>query len=119
MRKKRWIASLIISVFISILLLSELMQLHSEKVGMLNTAYRFISGAPQITTQGQILSYQGKIQREDRMDILNSLESYSTSDDGTTLYKAIGTPVPPPWIYVIQEKDTVFRYKHPKLPWKM
>jgi hypothetical protein len=116
MKKKRWITSAILMLFISILLLSEFMMLSSQKVGLINTSYRFISGAPQISTQGQTLSYQGRIDAE---DILGGIEAYSTSDDGTTLYKAFGTPVPPPWIYVKYENNTIFRYKYPHLPWKM
>ncbi|SCX88990.1 hypothetical protein SAMN05720606_101355 [Paenibacillus polysaccharolyticus] len=116
MKKKRWIKSAIFILFISILLLSEFMMLSSQKVGLINTSYRFISGAPHISTQGQTLSYQGKMHGE---DFLDNLEPYSTSDDGTTLYKAFGTPVPPPWIYVKYENNTVFRYKYPRLPWKM
>ncbi|MBR2564261.1 MAG: hypothetical protein IKE29_06530 [Paenibacillus sp.] len=116
MRKKRWIVSIIILIFIIILPLSEFMLLSSEKVGILNTTYRFMSGAPPIRTQGQTLSYHGKLKKE---DISNSLEAFSTSDEGTILYKVIGTPVPPPWIYVINENHTVFRYTYPHLPWKM
>ncbi|CAI6077537.1 hypothetical protein PAECIP112173_02488 [Paenibacillus sp. JJ-100] len=115
MRKKRWIVSIIILIFIIILPLSEFMLLSSEKVGILNTTYRFMSGALPIRTQGQTLSYHGKMQAADIPDIV----AYSTSDEGTTLYKAIGTPVPPPWIYVKNENHTVFRYTYPHLPWKM
>jgi len=116
MKKKRRITSGIFMLFISILLLSEFLMLSSQKVGLINTSYRFISGAPHISTQGKTLSYQGRMQVEDFQD---NIEPYSTSDDGTTLYKAFGTPVPPPWIYVKHENNTVFRYKYPRLPWKM
>lgn len=116
MKKKRWITSGIFMLFISILLLSEFMMLSSQKVGLINATYRFISGAPHIRTQGQTLSYQGRMRTE---DIPDSIEPYATSDDGTTLYKAFGTPVPPPWIYVKHENDIIFRYKYPRLPWKM
>ncbi|MGQ8872577.1 hypothetical protein [Paenibacillus sp. TSA_86.1] len=116
MKKKRWITSAILTIFISILLLSEFMMLSSQKVGLINTSYRFISGATHISTQGQTLSYQGRMQGD---DILDSIEAYSFSDEGTTLYKAFGTPIPPPWIYVKHENNTVFRYKYPRLPWKI
>ncbi|MFC9709260.1 hypothetical protein ACFTRD_14020 [Paenibacillus sp. NPDC056933] len=113
MRKKRWIVSIVILV--SILLLSELVMNSKEKVGILNTTKRVIAGAPHVIVQGQTLSYQGKINFND----IQSVERYSTSDEGTALYKAIGTPVPPPWIYVRKENTTFFRYKLPKLPWKL
>ncbi|MHA7582404.1 hypothetical protein ACX12E_18755 [Paenibacillus vandeheii] len=113
MRKKRWIKSIVI--LIVILFMSELVMLFSGKVGVLNTTKRVIAGAPHVMVQGQTLSYQGKINFED----IQSVEGYSTSDEGTVLYKAIGTPVPPPWIYVRKENTTFFRYKLPKLPWKL
>ncbi|OPG94396.1 hypothetical protein B2I21_30885 [Chryseobacterium mucoviscidosis] len=113
MRKKRWIKSIVI--LIVILFMSELVMLFSGKVGVLNTTKRVIAGAPHVIVQGQTLSYQGKINFED----IQSVEGYSTSDEGTALYKAIGTPVPPPWIYVRKENTTFFRYKLPQLPWKL
>ncbi|SEO81538.1 hypothetical protein [Paenibacillus sp. OK076] len=113
MRKRRWIVSIVILV--SILLLNELVMNSKGKVGILNTTKRVIAGAPHVIVQGQTLSYQGKINFND----IQSVEGYSTSDEGTALYKAIGTPVPPPWIYVRKEDTTFFRYKLPQLPWKL
>ncbi|WP_145150022.1 hypothetical protein [Paenibacillus xylanexedens] len=114
MRKKRWIVSIVI--LIVILFMSEFVMLYSGKVGVLNTTQRIISGAPHVIVQGQTLSYQGKVNWE---DIQNSIEEYSVSDEGTFLYKVQGTPVPPPWIYVRKEKSEGFRYKVPRLPWKL
>ncbi|MDN4599640.1 hypothetical protein P5G61_00245 [Paenibacillus sp. F6_3S_P_1C] len=113
MRKKRWIKSIVI--LIVILFMSELVMLFSGKVGILNTTKRVIAGAPHVMVQGQTLSYQGKINFED----IQSVEGYSTSDEGAVLYKAKGTPIPPPWIYVRKENTTFFRYKLPQLPWKL
>lgn len=92
------------------------MMLSSGKVGVLNITQRVISGAPHVIVQGQTLSYQGKVHWE---DMQNSIEEYSVSDEGNVLYKALGTPVPPPWIYVRKEKNEGFRYKIPQLPWKL
>jgi len=114
MRKKRWIVSIVILIII--LFISECVMLSSEKVGVLNITQRVISGAPHVVVQGQTLSYQGKVKWE---DIQNSIEVYSVSDEGTILYKALGTPVPPPWIYVRKENQQGFRYKFPHLPWKL
>ncbi|MDR6718449.1 hypothetical protein [Paenibacillus sp. 2003] len=114
MRKKRWIMSIVILIII--LFMSELMMLFSGKVGVLNITQRVISGAPHVIVQGQTLSYQGKVHWE---DMQNSIEEYSVSDEGNVLYKALGTPVPPPWIYVRKEKNEGFRYKVPRLPWKL
>ncbi|WP_440111671.1 hypothetical protein [Paenibacillus sp. QZ-Y1] len=114
MRKKRWIVSIVI--LISILLISELAIWCSGKVGVLNITQRVISGAPHVVVQGQTLSYQGKVNWEDFQSIV---EQYSISDEGTVLYKAKGTPVPPPWIYVKKENHQGFRYKLPKIPWKL
>ncbi|WP_433746109.1 hypothetical protein [Paenibacillus amylolyticus] len=114
MRKKRWIVSIVILIII--LFMSELMMLSSGKVGVLNITQRVISGAPHVIVQGQTLSYQGKVHWE---DVQNSMEEYSVSDEGTILYKAKGTPVPPPWIYVRKENNQGFRYKVPRLPWKL
>ncbi|WP_458123679.1 hypothetical protein [Paenibacillus sp. Z3-2] len=114
MRKKRWIVSIVILIII--LFMSEFVMLSSGKVGVLNTTQRIISGAPHVIVQGLTLSYQGKVNWQ---DIQSSIEEYSISDDGTVLYKALGTLVPPPWIYVRKENHQGFRYKLPQLPWKL
>ncbi|MEO2211379.1 hypothetical protein ABGV40_11100 [Paenibacillus amylolyticus] len=114
MRKKRWIVSIV--MLIIILFMSELMMLSSGKVGVLNITQRVISGAPHVIVQGQTLSYQGKVNWD---DMQSSIEEYSISDEGTVLYKAKGTPVPPPWIYVRNGNHQGFRYKIPQLPWKL
>ncbi|MDQ0724900.1 hypothetical protein QF049_006161 [Paenibacillus sp. W4I10] len=114
MSKKRWIVSIVILIII--LFMSELMMLSSGKVGVLNITRRVISGAPHVIVQGQTLSYQGKVHWE---DMQSSIEEYSVSDEGTVLYKALGTPVPPPWIYVRNGNHQGFRYKIPQLPWKL
>ncbi|WP_405153609.1 hypothetical protein [Paenibacillus sp. FSL K6-0108] len=113
MEKKRWIKSIIILIII--LFMSELVMLFSGKVGVLNTMRRVTSGAPHVVLKGQTLSYQGKVNFDD----IQSVEGYSTSDEGAVLYKAKGTPISPPWIYVRKENTTFFRYKLPKLPWKL
>ncbi|MCP1186048.1 hypothetical protein [Paenibacillus sp. 1781tsa1] len=112
MRKKRWIVSIVILIII--LFMSEFVMLYSGKVGVLNITQRVISGAPHVIVQGQTLSYQGKIHWE---EIQSSIEEYSLSDEGTVLYKAQGTPVPPPWVYVRKENNQGYRYMVPQLPW--
>ncbi|MBM6387594.1 MAG: hypothetical protein JSY10_27030 [Paenibacillus sp.] len=82
---------------------------------MINTVSRMISDAPVIEIQGKRLSYQGTVSFEDT----HSLEQYASSDEGNALYKAIGTPVPPPWIYVKKDGNDFFRYKIPQIPWRM
>lgn len=114
MRKKRWIVSIVILIII--LFMSEFVMLYSGKIGVLNTTQRIISGAPHVIVQGQTLSYQGKVNWK---DIQNSIEKYFLSDEGTVLYKALGTPVPPPWIYVRKGNHQAFRYMVPQLPWKL
>ncbi|MCM3170753.1 hypothetical protein [Paenibacillus sp. MER 99-2] len=105
----------IILLVLSLLVLSDVWLWSSGKVGVFNTAKRVLSGAPQVTLNGQTLSYQGKVDFEG----MDTLEEYATSDAGIPLYKALHTPPSPPWIYVQHEHTIFFRYNIPKAPWKM
>ena len=113
MRKKR--GFIICIILVSLLLLSELFIWSSGRIGLFNTANRIISCAPDVEIQGKRLSYQGTVSFEDN----HSLEKYASSDDGQVLYKAKGTPVLPPWIYVKKDGKIFYRYKIPQIPWRM
>ncbi|MET3940453.1 hypothetical protein ABIC22_003265 [Paenibacillus sp. PvP094] len=113
MRKKgRFMLSIIL---VGLLLLSELFIWSSGRIGLINTVSRMISDAPDIAIQGKRLSYQGTVSFEDTL----SFEQYASSDEGKALYKAKGTPIPPPWIYVKKDENHFFRYKVPQIPWRM
>ncbi|MGF9698542.1 MULTISPECIES: hypothetical protein [Paenibacillus] len=114
MRKKRLLIVSIV-ILVGLLLLSELVIWSSGRIGLINTTSRIISNAPDIEIQGKRLSYQGTVSFEDNQH----LEKYASSDDGEVLYKATGTPVQPPWIYVEKDGNTFFRYKIPQIPWRM
>lgn len=101
-------------ILVGLLLLSELFIWSSGRIGLINTVSRMISDAPDIEIQGKRLSYQGTVSFED-----HSLEQYTSSDEGKALYKAKGTPIPPPWIYVKKDGNHFFRYKIPQIPWRM
>lgn len=103
-----------ICTVVGLLLLSEIILWSSGRVGLINTANRFISGAPNVEIQGKRLSYQGTIQSS-----LSNLDEYTSSDEGEALYKAKGTPPNPPWIYVKKDSNTFFRYKIPHVPWRI
>ncbi|WP_338540380.1 hypothetical protein [Paenibacillus tundrae] len=111
--KKRWVVGIV--VLVSLFVVSDLFLWSSGKVGVFNTAKRVLSGSPQVTLNGQTLSYQGKVDFED----IDAIEEYATSDERIPLYKALHTPPSPPWIYVKHEHTTFFRYNIPKAPWKM
>ncbi|WP_264928477.1 hypothetical protein [Paenibacillus sp. LS1] len=112
MRKKR----ILIGIFtlVGLLLLSELFLWSSGRVGLFNTANRIFSGAPNVEVQGNKLSYQGTVHSSP-----SDLDEYASSDEGEVLYKAKGTPLNPPWIYVKKDSNTFFRYKTPQVPWRM
>lgn len=103
------------TILVGLLLLSELFIWSSGRIGLINTANRIISSAPNVEILGKRLSYQGTVSFEDT----HSLERYTLSDEGTALYKAKGTPVLPPWIYVKKDGNNFFRYKIPQIPWRM
>lgn len=113
MRKKGRFMLMIILV--GLLLLSELFIWSSGRIGLINTVSRMISNAPDIEIQSKRLSYQGTVSSVDT----HHLEQYASSDEGTALYKAKGTPIPPPRIYVRKDGNHFFRYKIPQIPWRM
>lgn len=103
----------LITLFI-LLILTETTIWLSGKIGIINHSIRVMEGAPIVKVNGQTLSYQGTV-------IINSNEivEYKLSDDNTKLFKAKGTPDNPPWVFLYKEGDNYYRYKFPKIPWKL
>jgi hypothetical protein len=74
-----------------------------------NRVYRVLSGAPAVHGSGRLLTYAGVFPTDE-----GYLEPYTQSDEGIQLFKARGTPLLPPWIFVPRSKESSFRYKRPK-----
>ncbi|OMF34681.1 hypothetical protein BK133_11765 [Paenibacillus sp. FSL H8-0548] len=105
--------SLILLIILLLVLIDSVIYL-TGNVGIINNTYRAIAGAPALKINGDRMSYNGKVRLQS-----NQLEEYRLSDSNMKLFKANDTPEIPPWIYLKEEGEVYFRYKFPKVPWKL
>lgn len=94
-----------------LLILLEITVWSRGDITLTNHIYRFVSRAPEIHINGQMLSYGGTFDESKDYFV-----PYTMSDEGVQLYKAKSIPElqKPPWIFVIRDHQPVYRYKFPK-----
>lgn len=85
-------------------------------VGTFNAVRRSLAGAPTIELYGKTLAYA------DVVTLQNSeLVPFNPTEEPLTspLYKLSFAPDNPPYVFVLKSNDTYFKYRVPKVAWKM